>query len=291
MSGLGPLVRRRGGPPLYRQLAAALEEKIRQGELRPGDRLASENELTTTLRVSRATVTKALDELMARGLLVREQGRGTFVAGPPMERRPPVLRSFTEQIDSLGHRPGHRLLSYEHATAHEGDAILSAYPPGTKLVVIRRLRLVDDRPVGLHRSAVPAEVAAMAGVTERALSEPGASLYALLEAGGLFVCRAHEALRAVNARPEEARLMETEPGSALIEVVRDSYDARDQLVDVVQARYPGSTYLYNIDLVRPPWGGRMPIRGEEPYESPESAENGTGHVHSIGLAAVRRLRG
>jgi GntR family transcriptional regulator len=166
MSGLGPLNRQRGGPPLYRQLAGALAEQIRQGELRPGDRLPSEVELTAELNVSRATVTKALDELMARGLLVREQGRGTFVAGPPMERRPPGLRSFTAQIDSLGHRPSTRLLSFDEATAHRGDPILSAYPRGTPLVVIRRLRLVDGRPVGLHRSAVPAEVAVRAGITE-----------------------------------------------------------------------------------------------------------------------------
>lgn len=287
MSGLRPLDRRRGGAPLYRQLAAALEEQIRQGELRPGDRLPSENELREDLRVSRATVTKALDELMARGLLVREQGRGTFVAGPPMERRPPGLRSFTEQIQSLGQRPGHRLLSFEPTTAHRGDAILSAYPAGTPLVVIRRLRLIDGRPIGLHRSAVPAEVAEAGQLSAEALAEPGASLYAMLEAGGMAVQRAHEALRAVNARPEEAKLLETEPGSALIEVVRDSYDGRDRLVEVVQARYPGSMYVYNVDLIRPLSVGRTSLRSEN---HDDTSDGSSGRPHSGGLTAVR-MRG
>jgi GntR family transcriptional regulator len=285
MSGLRPLDRRRGGSPLYRQLAAALEEQIRQGELRPGDRLPSENELRGQLQVSRATITKALDELMTRGLLVREQGRGTFVAGPPMERRPPGLRSFSEQIQSLGQRPGNRLLSFEHTEAHRGDPVLSAYPAGTPLVVIRRLRLVDGRPVGLHRSAMPADIAEAGGLSEEALAEPGASLYALLEEGGVVVQRAREAVRAVNARPQEAQLLETEPGSALIELLRDSYDSRDRLMDVTQARYPGSLYVYNVDLVRPAVG-RTALREEHHDEIPDDR----GHPSGGGLTVVRGLR-
>lgn len=287
MSGLRPLDRRRGGPPLYRQLATALEEQIRQGELRPGDRLPSENELRTSLRVSRATITKALDELMTRGLLVREQGRGTFVAGPPMERRPPGLRGFSEQIRSLGQKPGSRLLSFERATAHRGDPILSAYPAGTELVVIRRLRLVDGRPVGLHRIAMAADVAEAGGLSRQSLSEPGVSMYALLEEGGVVVQRAHEAIRAVNARAEEARLLETEPGSALIELVRDSYDGRDRLIDVTQARYPGSLYVYNVDLVRPT-AGRAALREEKHEEIPD---DGHGRLPGGGLTVVRGMRG
>jgi hypothetical protein len=100
------------------------------------------------------------------------------------------------------------------------------------------------------------------------------------------VHRAHEALRAVNARPEESRLLETEPGTALIEVVRESFDERDRLVDVVQARYPGATYVYNIDLVRPTAAGRASVKGDEHGET----EGGSDRSRSIGLTALRVRR-
>jgi GntR family transcriptional regulator len=245
------LDKRRGAPPLYGQLAEQIRLLIERGQLRPGDQLPSENEVTAHLEVSRATVVKAFEELEASGLVVREQGRGTFVSSAPLERRLPELTGFTEHIQSLGLRPGQRLLSYERVTAHDGDVVLASFPPGLPLVVVTRLRLVDGQPAGLHRVAIPAEVADAIGFTEKALEAPDASLYALMSAGGVQLHAAEEALRSVNATDEEAAILHTTPGAALIEVTRRSRDARNRLVEVVQARYLGSLYVYRIDLARP----------------------------------------
>jgi GntR family transcriptional regulator len=285
------LDRRPGAAPIYAQLAALLEARIARGELLPGDQLPSENELTAQWRVSRATVGKAFDSLAARGVVVRQQGRGTFVRHRPMERRLPELSGFSDHIRGLGMTPGQRLLRFERVTApgggavDSGDPVTSAYPAGTPLVVLHRLRLVEGQPAGLHRSAVPADVADAVGVSERAMTPPDASLYALLEAGGVVLTAAQESLCAVNADPADAALLATTPGAALIEVTRRSTDASGRLVEVVQARYLGSMYVYRIDLARPS------VALQESRSGDDGTTQGLGGARrSVGLAARRGVR-
>lgn len=279
------LDRRRGGRPLYWQIAALLEERIERGGLRPGDLLPSENELVAELKVSRTTVAKALESLASRGVVAREQGRGTFVSNPPMERRLPELTGFSEHIRGLGLQPSQRLLSYTRVRAHGDDPVLGAYPAGLELVVARRLRLVDGHHAGLHRTAVPAEVADAIGFTEQALASPDASLYALMEAGGVVLTEAHESLRAINASQEDADLLGIGAGAALIEVTRHSHDGLGRLVEVVQARYLGSMYVYRIDLARPSAGPPNPRRHHD-----ETSQGTRYPARSVGLAAARGMR-
>lgn len=243
------LERQKGGLALYRQIAHLVREHIANNDLRPGDLLPSEPVLSHQLRVSRATVAKALDLLVSEGLVTREQGRGTFVSQPPLDRVLPELTGFTEHVRSLGRTGGQRLLSYEPALGGSDDPLAGVFAEGTPLVVVRRLRSVDGHPVGIHRSVLPAAIAERIGFTEDRLSAGPLSLYALFAANGIDLATAEEHLRAITADFEEADLLNVDPGTALMHVRRFSRDGRGRFVEAVDALYVGALYDYRIELV------------------------------------------
>src|SRR5690242_16245172 len=93
---------RRAAPAAYVQIEEELTERIHAGILHPGERIPPERELAEQMQVSRMTVRQALGRLADRGLLVREQGRGTFVAVPKLMQSLSRLSGFYEQMLSQG---------------------------------------------------------------------------------------------------------------------------------------------------------------------------------------------
>src|SRR6185503_14917161 len=96
--------------PLYHQLKTALLRELEGGRWRPGDKLPTEDELIARFHVSRITVRQALRDLAQMGHIRREQGRGTFVQGPPLEEGPRELKSFTAEMQRHGLRATSRVL-------------------------------------------------------------------------------------------------------------------------------------------------------------------------------------
>lgn len=244
----------RSGLPMYMQLAAAIEESIVAENMKAGDRLPSEPTLAAQLSLSRATVIKAFEQLVDKGAVVRQQGRGSFVAPATMQRPLPELTSFTEHVQSLGLEAGSQLLGYVVELAGAAGGANTAFGDAVNLVRIDRIRTVQSRPVGLHRTRVDGNVARAIGLTEKVAADNEFSLYRRLRDHGVLVSRAHETLRAINADASDAKLLQVAPGTALIEAIRESRDHDDHLVEVVCARYLGSHYLYEIDLAHPDRG-------------------------------------
>jgi GntR family transcriptional regulator len=264
------LSRRKGGKPLYAQAAELLRERIVRGELPFGTRLESEPALAVQLGVSRATVSKALDILASDGLVSREQGRGTFVRRPRLDRGS-SLTSFTQNIAQLGHKPSQRVLDFYRTFARPDDALLAPFPNDELLFVLRRVRLVDDEPFGIHRSVLPDEIAERIELEER-LRTGGLSLYALFGEHNFTIVSAEDRLRAVNSTAEEAALLGVREGTALMVVRRYSYNETGRLIEAADARYDGSWYEYHVELV----STRAPtqIREEQKPEEQEPDEKG-----------------
>lgn len=244
----------RSALPMYMQLAGAIEESIAAENMKPGDRLPSEPTLAAQLGLSRATVIKAFEQLVDKGAVVRQQGRGSFVADGTMQRRLPELTSFTEHVQSLGLRAGNQLLGYVVEPAGAKGRADTAFRDEVDLVRIDRIRTVESRPVGLHRTRVDGNVATAIGLTEEVAADTEFSLYRRLRSHGVLVSHARETLRAINADASDAKLLQVAPGTALMEAIRESRDHEDHLVEVVRARYLGSLYLYEIDLTHPEKG-------------------------------------
>jgi len=234
--------------PLYVQLADALQHMIAQEELRPGDLMPSETVLAGDNELSRATVIKAFDLLVERGLVVRRQGKGTFVTTPPMKRILPEFTSFSEHVKGLGLRPGNTLLSFAAYPGGSDDRPDSPFPAIEPITVFERLRLVDGTPVGIHRTIVSTELAARIGLSEQVASTPDYSFYDSLRHRDVVPSTGEERLRAINSSAADAELLNIEPGTALMEAVRESRDSRGELIESVRARYIGSQYRYHVQL-------------------------------------------
>jgi GntR family transcriptional regulator len=250
MESMDEVHRRRGGLPLYAQLAELLREQIQTGRYRPGDRLPGEPVLTRQYRVSRATVAKALEQLEGDGLVRRRQGRGTFVQPTRMRRPLPELTGFSEHVSKLGLTPGQRVIQFRKRTAEAADPLAGCFGEGTEVVEVERVRLVDGEPVGVHRVVVPAALADRIGLDEDALAAEGWSLYARLSQHGIQLVRAEEHLSAAVATREQASLLGVAKGEPLIHVRRQSWDADGALVEVVDSFHISKRYDYRIDLER-----------------------------------------
>ena len=92
--------------PLYVQLMDTVEKDIKSGRYKPGDKIMTESEMAKTYGVSLITVRKAIGSLMEKGLVVRKQGKGTFVTKPKFSRNIKRLQSFSEMCDQMGVVPG-----------------------------------------------------------------------------------------------------------------------------------------------------------------------------------------
>ncbi|QIM17442.1 GntR family transcriptional regulator [Leucobacter insecticola] len=240
---------------MYMQLANALDAYITEEKLAPGTQLPSEPTLAAENNLSRSTILKAFELLIDRGLVSRRRGKGTFVRSRPMERRLPELTSFSEHIHSLGLRPGSILLDYAEFAPGSSLRPGSPFPDDVGIVVIERLRTVGASPVGLQRLIVPDYIAHRIGLNERIAARPDFSFYGGLCDAGIRLAEGEEALRAINATPEESEHLGVDHGTALIEVERLSHDPSGQPIEQVRARYLGTQYLYRITLTNQSNGG------------------------------------
>lgn len=256
-------------PPLYVQVADWIRGEIERERLEPGTMLPSEADLQRRFEVSRATVRQAVRELAFAGVVKREQGRGTFVAAPPLERALPELTSFSEHLASKGLSSSSRLVSWEVVDelreSERRESLPSPDAPDprlfgrsrVRLARAIRLRLANDRPVGLHTTLVPLAIAEAIGFTEERLRrDEHLSLYATLERAGHRLSAAEEHLRArLLARPEAA-LLEVPQSTAAMTVLRLTRDQSGRLLEAVRAVYLGDKYDYVINLERTQAGGR-----------------------------------
>ena len=129
-------------------------------------------------------------------------------------------------------------------------SLASPFEADLEVVIVRRVRLVDGEPVGLHRTVLPAALAARIGFVEDRLRKEQLSLYGQLRKHGLELAWAEEHLQARVASEDEANLLEVPAGEALINVRRFSYDSNNRPLEAVDAVYIGRRYDYRVTLVR-----------------------------------------
>ncbi|MFC4426408.1 GntR family transcriptional regulator [Deinococcus navajonensis] len=167
-------------PRRYLQVQQRLQEMLDGGEYQPGDKVPSERELALTLGVSRMTVRRAVDALVKLGLLERDSTTGTRVSPPKVRRllNHAHLHSITQMVAATGGRAGGRLLEFQMTPVAGRVAEKLQLSAGSPVVVIRRLRLVDEVPFCLETSYLSAR--RVPGLAAQDLMD-GASLYQLLE--------------------------------------------------------------------------------------------------------------
>ncbi len=149
MTKLKGKLNRSSPEPLYRQLAELLAGEIGSGRLRPGSQLDSEEQLTRRFQVSRITVRQAIEELARRQVLVRKQGKGTFVTRPPVRHDLRRAHGLFNSLFSQADNARTELLRYELAVPPADIAGAMRLAPGEPALALNRLYRIDDKPIGL----------------------------------------------------------------------------------------------------------------------------------------------
>lgn len=232
--------------PLYYQIKTRLLEQIESGQLKPGDRVPSERELTERYGVSRMTARQALVELETQGYLVRVQGKGTFVATPKFEQPLALLTSFTEDMRRRGLEAGARVLSVGEVPA--GRRVGQALGIAETALVFRleRLRLAGGEPMALEASHLDAAYFPDLHLLDFA----DVSLYEVLrERYGIRLVRATQSLEAVPADGHQAELLHVREGTPLMLMERTSWDQQGRPVEHVRSYYRGDRYRFMTELL------------------------------------------
>ncbi|MGH8241419.1 MAG: GntR family transcriptional regulator [Steroidobacteraceae bacterium] len=209
--------------PFYFQLARVFQEEIGSGNWAPGHRLASESAICDHYRVARSTVRQALLMLENEGLIRREKGRGTFVAGS--QPRSWLLQSpeglFYEEVQRLGRQVDSTILRAEREPLPRWAADALNLTTGTQGVALERLRRVDGQVVIYVVNHLPDAFAE----TVLAL-DADASMYDAIErAHGARVAGGHRSVEAVTAGPRLAIMLECEPATPVAFIESVSWDA------------------------------------------------------------------
>lgn len=232
--------------PLYRQIRDALMRSLESGEWRPGDAIPSEAELAVRYGVSQGTVRKSIDALAAANLLVRRQGRGTFVAS---HHEPRAHYRFLRLRPDAGEpaAPVSRVLDCRRVRAPGEIARTLDLKPGETVVTVRRVLDFDGAPTVLDEIWLPG--AMFRGLTVERLRADGGPLYALFETQfGVRMLRAQERLHAVAADESQARELGIAPGAPLLSVERVSLTYQDRPVEVRRGLYVTTRHHYFNEL-------------------------------------------
>ncbi|MEW5988673.1 MAG: GntR family transcriptional regulator [Chloroflexota bacterium] len=237
--------RQSSAAPLYTQIVENLLERIEAGELVPGDRLPSERDLSETLGVNRLTLRRALRVLEERGLLVRRQGAGTYIAAPKIERPAGRLTSFTRGMQRRGLIPGARIILFEERPLERAAAEELALPVGSPGYVVHRLRLLNQEPVLLERYLIPAD--RFPDLAQHDLVNR--SMYAIMQSEyGVVVGRARQSLEPVVATEYEAELLGVRPGAPLMLERRLSFDQDGRPVEQGKDLYRGDRFRFVTEM-------------------------------------------
>lgn len=216
--GFAPIAPDAAGMPLYRAVRRALLRSIEEGKLPPGAALPNETELAAAFDVAVGTLRRAVDDLVAEHILVRRQGRGTFVATHTRDR---FLFQFfhVERSDGLREAPDVELLSFERIRMDEDAAAALATRAGTPAYQIENRLKLQGTAVVHDRIVIPA--ALFRGLTEKRLRERPSTMYHLYQSEfGVTVVRARERLSAVAADRTIARALGVSPGVPVLQVRR-----------------------------------------------------------------------
>ncbi|MDT8857921.1 GntR family transcriptional regulator [Paracoccaceae bacterium Fryx2] len=241
-----------GSGPLYLQLQRRIAEAIAAGRLAPGDSLPAERDMAVMTGLSRVTVRKAVQALVAQGALVQRRGSGTFVA-PKVERLEQalsLLTSFTEDMARRGRSVESVWLSRAlHAPSPE-EVMALGLTAGERVARLERVRRSDGLPLAIERAALSGTL----------LPDPEAvegSLYALLGARGLRPVRAVQRIAAANLAGRDADLLGVPPGVAGLKIERVSYLSSGRVVEFTRSLYRGDAYDFAVELKLAPEGERM----------------------------------
>lgn len=232
--------------PLYQQIKALITQSLQSGEWKPGDLIPSEVELANRFKVSQGTVRKAIDELSAENLVVRRQGKGTFVATHHEARAQfRFLRLIPDGGDAL--YPENRIIEVKRLRVAAEIARLLDIKSGDSVIFVKRVQSFNGAPTILEELWLPGAI--FKGLTAERLIEYKGPMYGLFETEfATRMIRASEKIRAISAEQDVAELLAVAVHTPLLSVERVSYTYGDKPVEVRRGLYLTERHHYQNEL-------------------------------------------
>ena len=236
----GQYLEKKSQSPLYQQLMTRMKNDILAGVYPSGGRIPSEQLLCDTYGVSRVTVRKAMLDLVQEGMLVRRQGKGTFVAEEKLRRNLAFITSFTDACAERGHKAGARLVSAQMENVGPEDVEKLGLPEGDKVLEICRVRLNDGEPVMLEINRYPYAYAYLQ--TENV----DGSQYGCLRKHGVIPSSAVHDISMGHATPFVSKHLNTELGEALLVLDELVYNQHGEPLHTSRQWIRGDRFTFRI---------------------------------------------
>lgn len=230
--------------PLYYQLKKIILEKIHSGDLKAGDILPTEMEITDIFALSRTTVRQAITEMVSEGFLYRVKGKGTFVAKPKiLQEFMSKIESFNDEMQNLNMTPSTQVLSLTlEAPPEEVAAFFNNYKD--QVIVLKRLRFANSEPIVYVQSYLPLSCSAIIG---KDLEKN--QLYTLLSQDKKT--RIHHVTRqieAVLATKQIAKILGIEAGYPIQLTTTTGFNCFNEPIEFSIAYYPGDKNKFIVHL-------------------------------------------
>jgi GntR family transcriptional regulator len=233
--------------PYYVQIVDHVRELIKKNKLREGQTFCSEGEVSQALGISKMPVRQAFQKLRSEGLLVIAKGKRPIVGSGRVPWNFQQLRGFSEEMKRRGLAPSARLLSMDLEDPDMEVAQALKLTPGERVYCLRRLRLVDGEPVAVVTSYLPARI--FAGIDQQDLENQ--SLYSIFERNYKRKLQwAEELIGAVVAGQEDAAVLQTSLGSALLIIKETTYDSQNVAIEFSVSLLRGDRYNASVISVR-----------------------------------------
>ena len=232
--------------PRYQRLRDEMVALVAARHWRPGEAIPTEQALAKSYDVAVGTVRKAVDLLVAEGLLERFQGRGTFVRRASFDSS--LFRFFRFQTRQGERRiPESRILRREVVEAPSAVAATLQIPNGAKVIQMSRLRLIDGVPMLAEEIWLPFD--RFAAFAQLELTEIGDLLYPVYEAQcNQVIASATETLTVEAIGPLHARLLRIQPGTPAVVIERLAYGYDRQPLEWRRSRGPASEFIYQAEI-------------------------------------------
>ncbi len=235
--------------PLYQQIKTLILRSLQAGEWKPGDMIPSEFDLAARFRVSQGTVRKAIDELATDNLLVRRQGKGTFVATHAEQHTQyRFLRLLPDTGTLQDQGPAERrIIECRRLRAPAEVARQLALRTGDAVLQVKRVLAFDGVPAILEELWLPG--VPFKGLTAETLADDKGPMYALFEAQfGVRMVRAVEKIKALGADEDAAPLLGVTAGTPLLSVERLAYTYNDEPMELRRGLYRTDARHYRNEL-------------------------------------------
>jgi GntR family transcriptional regulator len=241
-------INRKSPIPFYVQLKEALHKYIDVNDLKPGDQLPGEMTICTMYDVSRTVVRQALQEMEHEGVIVKEKGRGAFIAQTKItESLVQKLTGFHQDMVSRGFKPVSKVLDQQVQPAGSKIASMLGLEADSQIIKITRLRHINDEPITLVTTYLPYD--RCKGIEKVDLTHQ--SLYALLEKEyGIIITNGKRTIQAIAADEHEAKSLNQEIGAPLISLDSISYLSGGTPIEYYHAVHRGDRSQFTVELVK-----------------------------------------